>query len=360
MDSKLEANVKENALARPPEEREMESRGERLRPFLVGYMEDIVFVEFSPDYLGKAGLSQLMAKTPVPLHRCNEADFRSEKGMGLDLIAKNMAWVIGIDPAFPHRDTYKAFIKKFLDRRPPEQLAKLAVENAEVENFDEACIFFRAALAMKWDDPNSMYGYARACRAIYNLSDEQDKIGRFKAEAFDYLELLTEIHPKFAPGWYYLGYMYLNMGLYTKTRIAWEGFLSRSGDAKAMEEIGRRLEQIKTPIEIERGYTAVMAGRWQEGLSILEPFSTTVYKDWWPLWHYLGEAYIQAGREEDAKGAFKKLLKLHGTHVETMESLIRIYEIEGDRQAVKKYQDKIRIIREASVDDNGETRESAQ
>ena len=344
MDKKSEAAIRENALARPAGEREMEGRGSRLLPFLVHRMDDFTFVEFGPEYLKKSGLSQLMSGVPVPLRGEDEEAFRTEKGMGLNIIAENMAMVVGINPDFPHRESYKIFILKFLSKRPAGLLSKMAQAQAEDEKYEEACILYRAALVMDWDEPNAMYGYARVCRVLYNLSEEKERVGRFKAEAFDYLELLTELHPRFAQGWYYLGYMYLNMGLYTKAGITWENYLERSKDVSGKEEIKRRLDQIKIPIEIERGYTSVMSGRWQEGIAILEPFSDTVYRDWWPIWHYLGEAYLQAGRTEDAKEAFRSLLKLHGTHVETMESLIEIYREEGDEEMVKKYRGKIELI----------------
>ena len=49
-----------------------------------------------------------------------------------------------------------------------------------------------------------MYSYARAFRAMYLNSQNEEYVGRFKAEALEWLELLTETHPRFAQGYYYL------------------------------------------------------------------------------------------------------------------------------------------------------------
>jgi tetratricopeptide (TPR) repeat protein len=179
---------------------------------------------------------------------------------------------------------------------------------------------------------------------MYNKSCDAPYIGSFKAESLDYLELLTELHPKFGQGWYYLGYMYLNLGLYTKAHLAWERFLPRSRVAKDRGEIRRRMDQIQTPMEIERGYNAVLSGRWDEGLRILEPFTGSVYKDWWPLWYYLGEVYLHTGRGGEAKEAFRRVLSLNATHRETMEELIALYNAEGKPDMAKKYRDKIALL----------------
>ncbi len=45
---------------------------------------------------------------------------------------------------------------------------------------------------------------------MYLASQNEEYVGRFKAEALEWFEILTEVHPKFAQGYYYLGYAYLN------------------------------------------------------------------------------------------------------------------------------------------------------
>ncbi|MDR1953808.1 MAG: tetratricopeptide repeat protein [Clostridiales Family XIII bacterium] len=345
---KRDEHARENALARPASERELAKRYDRIKKYLMGHMDAFVFDTFSDEYLKKTKLEDIMKDVPIPLRKEDMEGFRSEKGLPLTLIGENMARVIGIDPRFRHAEAYAAFLFRFLSRRAAEPLVKKAKNAADKEDYDEACIYFRAALVLKPDDLAAMYGYARVCRAMYNKSNDAAYIGNFKAESLDYLELLTELHPKFGQGWYYLGYMYLNLGLYTKAYLAWESFLPRSRVAKDRREIKQRMDQIQTPMEIERGYNEVLAGRWQDGLRILEPFRESVYKDWWPLWYYMGEAYLNLGRPGEAKDAFHRVLKLNGTHTETMEELMTLYNVEGNQEMVAKYHDKIALIRSGS------------
>ncbi|MDR0357215.1 MAG: tetratricopeptide repeat protein [Clostridiales Family XIII bacterium] len=340
--------ARENALKRPASERELAKRPDRIRPYLIGYMDEFIFDEFSESYLKTSKLDDLMSGVPVPLRKEDLEGFRDEKGLSVSLIGENMARVMGIDPKFRFAEAYMAFLTRFLGKRAPEALVRKAKNAADGEDFDAACICFRAALVMRPDDLAAMYGYARVCRAMYNKSNDAEYIGNFKAESLDYLESLTELHPRFGQGWYYLGYMYLNLGLYTKAYLAWESFLPHSRVAKDRREVRRRMEQIRTPMEIERGYNAVLSSRWEEGIRILVPFRESVYKDWWPLWYYLGEAYLNTGCIEAAEEAFLEVLKLNGTHTETMEELISLYDAEGRADMAKKYRDKIALIRKGT------------
>jgi tetratricopeptide (TPR) repeat protein len=157
--------------------------------------------------------------------------------------------------------------------------------------------------------------------------------------------MLTEIHPEYAYGWYYLGYMYLNMGLYQKARIAWESFLPlRRATPKDRKEIRNRLKQIEIPMKIEEGYNAILAGRWIDGVNTLEPFTESAYREWWPLWYYLGEGYLNTGRREEAREAFTEALRFNASHIESMQELVAIYETEGNREMAKKYADKIALV----------------
>jgi tetratricopeptide (TPR) repeat protein len=105
------------------------------------------------------------------------------------------------------------------------------------------------------------------------------------------------------------------------------------------------MKQIQGPMLIEDGYNAVLAGRWTEGLSLLEPFTESAYKEWWPLWYYLGEGYLNTGRVEEAKNAFTEALRFNASHIDSMRELISIYEAEGNAEMVQKYAKKIDLVR---------------
>jgi len=205
-----------------------------------------------------------------------------------------------------------------------------------------------------------MYSYARACRVMYEHSKNEEYIGRFKAEALDWFEILTETHPRFAMGYYYLGYSYLNMGLYGKAKLAWQDYLKFGRNGKDRREITKRLNQIAHPVAIEDGCLKIGAGRYEEGLDILEPYLKSQFKDWWPLHYYLGRGYVQADRISDAVAEFKKVLQMNGSHLETMKELLLIYEEQDDRANIKKYSEKIKLIEEAQAADQAQLVENTQ
>ena len=80
------------------------------------------------------------------------------------------------------------------------------------------------------------------------------------------------------------------------------------------------------------------------------------FNDWWPLHYYLGVAYEMTGRRSEAVSAFRKVLQLNGSHLETMKELMSIYEDEGDRENTRKYREKIKLI-EAAMEEEPELME---
>lgn len=225
---------------------------------------------------------------------------------------------------------------------------------------DNACIHFRAALCMQFDYMHAMYSYARACRVMYENSRNEEYVGRFKAESLEWFELLTETHPRFAMGYYYLGYSYLNMGLYGKAQLAWQSFLKFTKNNKDRKEINKRLQQIADPVAIEDACLKIGSGRYEEGIRVLEHYDKTQFNDWWPLHYYLGRGYVQAGRIADAVSEYKKVLMTNGSHLETMKELLLIYEEEGDKANIKKYSEKIRMIETAQEEEQAKLVEATK
>ena len=215
---------------------------------------------------------------------------------------------------------------------------------AEREDFDKCHHPFSRRPCTKIDYLHAMYSYARVCREFYLRGDDDKYIGRFKAESMEYFELLTQVHPRFAQAYYYLGYDYLNLGLYQKAALVWQEFLRRSTNFKDEKEIRQRLAQLEQPITIEKGCNAILAGRWYEGLEILEPFLDTNFKGWWPLHYYLGVAYARTGSNAKAVASFKRVLGINGSHVESMNELADLYAISKDRENEKKYRQKAELI----------------
>lgn len=340
---------------------DIQKREDRIGRYFRKYLDRFVFNEFSADFRDKIKAGDLMAGVPIPLRKEDLEAFASGEGVSMQVIAENMTWVIGCDPHFQYTENYVAILNKIFGKKACEGVLKEGRDAAEQGEMDNACIHFRAALCMQPDFLDAMYSYARACRAMYLDSQNEEYVGRFKAEAFDYFELITEMHPKFAQSYYYLGYAYLNMGLYKKAQLTWDKFMEYSKNGKDRKEIRQRLQQLEEPVLIEQGCNDVMAGRYQQGIACLEPFKTSRFKTWWPLFYYLGIAYEMTGQMEDAIACFKKVLTMNASHIETMEELVAIYTQAGDEANIFKYQNKIRMVKAALHEDqmihNAETLE---
>jgi tetratricopeptide (TPR) repeat protein len=329
----------------PAELSELRYRPDRIGKYFKKYLSKFVFVEFGDEFLKGTKIESFMRGVPVPLRKKDVGEFAGGKGLMPNHIAENMTWVMGSDPQFKYDDAYIQYMLKMFNKNIVEQILKEGRNAAEIQDYDNACIHFRACLCVNPTYLHSMYSYAKVCRSMYEKSNNKEYIGRFKAESMDYFELLTELHPRFAQAYYYLGYAYLNMGLYAKAEATWRLFLKTSRISKDMKEIKNRIAQIKEPIRIEEGYTLILSGGYEDGIDILEPFLERKYKDWWPLHYYLGVAYLQMGRTGEAVARFKNVLAMNGSHLETMEELLAIYKSQGDKENITKFETKIKLIR---------------
>jgi tetratricopeptide (TPR) repeat protein len=331
-----------------------ESRKDRIGRYFTKYLKNFVFNEFSNEYLEKQVNMEFMRGVPIPLRQEDIQAFLGGEGLRALHIAENMAWIMGIDPKFQYTSKYVEYMNTFFNHKLVEGLVKEGRDEAEKSDFDGAIIHFRAALVLKPDYIHAMYSYARVCREFYELGGDDNYKGRFKKESIEYFELLTRVHPRFAQAYYYLGYDYLNLGLYQKASLVWQEFLKKNAHPKDAKEIKERLAQLQQPITIEKGYNSILAGRWEEGLEILEPFLSTNFKGWWPLHYYLGVGYARTGDSVKAVASFKRVLGINGSHVESIQELAEIYGKSKDKENEKKYRNKAELI----LSQNGEMEKS--
>ncbi|MDO4551923.1 MAG: tetratricopeptide repeat protein [Bacillota bacterium] len=332
-------------------------REDRVGKYFKKYLKDFVFDEFSPRFLAANPKIAFMSGVPIPLRKVDAEAFRRGEGVENRVLAENMAWVLGADPKFRYNEMYVKYITTYFNVKGAEGFLKEGRDEAEKEEFDAAAIHLRASMMIVPNSFHTIYSYARVCREQYLKSNNPEYIGRFKAESIDYFELLTEVKPNFAYGYYYLGFGYLNMGLYTKAYMTWELFLKYSRSMKDKKEIRTKQKDLEHPMAIEAGCNSVMAGRWREGLQTLEPYTKTSYKDWWPLSYYLGVSYRRLGSEDRALESFRRVLELNPSHLETMEELVQIYRERGDGEGESKYKKKIELIKKQLSKANRNTEE---
>jgi tetratricopeptide (TPR) repeat protein len=318
--------------------------GEYLKPKLSGF----VFGEFSDEFLVLHDLVSQLRGVPIPLKAEDLQNFAGGEGIRPDIIADNMVHVMGCDPHFKYVDSYLAYLRKSFNESLIKVLLDRAHQASEKEEEYEACTYARAALLLDPADRDAMFTYAVITHDMYEESEDAEYVGRLKAESLEYFERISQLYPDFAAAYYYLGYAYLNMGLYTKAQIVWERFVMLAENGKECEEIEERLESIMEPVKIEQACNDIMATRYEKGIEALAAFEGSKYEKWWPMHYYLGMGYCGIGEDEKAESAFRKVLTLNPSHTETMKELVRIYEMRGDKEKSEKYRNKIKLIESQS------------
>ena len=197
---------------------------DRISKYLTPYLNDYIFDELSSNYLNKSGLSDILTGVPVPIRK-DEIESISTL-----TIAKGMSFVLGCDPNFEYKDNYVAYILRVSDKRFAQGLVAEGIERAQKKEYVYACIQFRAAMIIDPQNIDALYCYGRALRDAYEAGEEEDFIARFKTESIEAFEKVTLLRPDFADGYYFLGYGYINLGLYVKAKLTWQEFIRLSQD----------------------------------------------------------------------------------------------------------------------------------
>ena len=330
---------------------------DRISKYLSAINHDMMFAELSSNYLERIEASEILMGIPVPIRSAaGESDGGTTDARE---IVFDMARVVGGDPFFVYADKYLAFIRHAAGEQAEPMLVAEGARSADNGNFEDACMLLRAALRIEPKSRAALYLYGRVCKECQAEAEEdEERAAKFKAEALETFEILTMMHPEFAMGYYFLGYEYLNLGLYLKARLTWQDFMKYSSGteletqdmdddmlAGLRDEIEGRLEELDEPVKIEEACNMIMRGDYQGGKEILDGFREGRYENWWPLWQYLGIAESSLGHNEEAAKCFKKVLQFSPSNTEAMEELAAIYALMGDEEQAAKYREKIKIVR---------------
>ena len=369
----------------------VQGKGDRISRYLSAGNRDMVFGELSDDFLKMMRGYEILRGVPVPVGE-------SENGqIAVRSIVIDMAKVIGGDAAFIYASQYLDYIKEVCGDDAEPMLVAEGAKAADENRFEDACKLLRTALMIDPRSQAAMYLYARACKACYETAaaayaegdygtsgnmknggaggpaviadraaDKAEEyisgyIANFKAESMDAFEVLTMMHPDFAMAYYFLGYAYLNMGLYLKAKLTWDDFMRLSSSAdddrsgldydqleELRHEISGMLLDLDEPVEIEKGCNRIMGGDFAGGRDILSRFKEGRYEKWWPLWYYLGVAESALGNTDEAIADLKRVLVLTPSNTDVMDELAQLYEAVGDQVNAAKYRNKIKLISESN------------
>ena len=329
--------------------------GDRITEYLLPLMDEYIFDELSDNYLEKAGVKDILKGVPVPINKSELGDISNIR------IAHSMAMVIGCDMEFPHRDNYIQYIKRTFTDDFVKPLINEGIEFALKSEYLKACVCFRGAILIWPDNADALYCYGRACKDAYETGEGEEYVGRFKAESLEAFEKLTLLAPDFEMGFYYLGFGYLNLGLYTKAKLTFEDFLKLTEKPleetagipqevldernEAIDEVRSWVSKLDEPVKIEQGYNHILSGRYREGIEALMPYTETEeYKDWWPLYYYLAVAHKEENEPEKAEENLLKALKLSPSDIQIMQLLVEVYESLGNDEKAEKYRSKIKVV----------------
>jgi tetratricopeptide (TPR) repeat protein len=338
------------------------TKNDRVGQYLTHLLDDYEFDMVSDSYINRVKNGSMLKDVPVPFEK-KDLTGKSITGMK---IARNMVFVMGCDPTFRYAKNYLAFIQENYPKDIVKPVLGEGAQEAEQGHPENACALFRGALVLEPDSKDAMYMYGRACVDAYNSGDGEDYIGTFKAEALRMFEELTLKYPDFDGGYYYLGFAYLNLGLYTKAQLTFKVFmqLAEKEDAdadrsvtaedleEAKKEVSEILEKLREPVKIEAGCNDVISGRYERGIAALVKYEDDErFNTYWPLWYYLGIAYEETGDADEAVRCLKEVLRYSPSNRDAMKELADIYQSFGNAEMAEKYRHKIEIVdRNAELD----------
>ena len=315
---------------------------DRLNKYFSKYAEEYAFLELMPDYVRKEHID-FMRGVPLPVKHKYVMDLAGQQGIDFKYFTMGMINMLGIDPEFKYASKYAMFLT-YMNPQIRQVIVNVGIGLAQTEHLDDACITFRAALRIDPDDLDALYNYMLVCRELYQKSSDNQYTSDFKEEVFETLLHMKEVEPDFPKTYYYLGYAYLNSGRYAMAEHEWQEFLRRSGPGEERREIENRLSGLKDAVLIERAYSDIMRGNWEQGLLDLEKYKNTEMMEWWPLSYYLGVGYNRLERYHEALEMLRIAVQKNPSSPEICAELVIANQALGDEVNAEKYRRKLNIL----------------
>lgn len=358
-------------------------------------------IRLADDFYERLGISNEALKVPLPVRKEDLQTLKKGEELPADRIVDNLVFACS-DPSFD--SIYSAYIYS-LTRMFGNNLSKILIGAGDAYagqgHYMRAAIVFRAMerILLYLKDHSEQgpdvsgeefdnfqkdieehiliakFRFAMALHVEYNRiaeslrqegDGEQEKLEKIrvlKAEVLELLELVTKEDPEFYPAYYPLAYAYWNLGQYTKASICFKrytdlidnlsnkpdqsGEVNREGLEKQYRFAQENIEELKDLVTVEQAINDVLRGAFLAGLETLKDFvDDKRFKAWWPIHFYIAFAQENLGLTDAAIFSYLKVLRLNGSHIGSMEGLMRSYDRIGDEEKVEKYRKKISLVKE--------------
>lgn len=285
--------------------------------------DEVVFIELKEGKSITLNNASLEAGLPVPImfkYVIDKVQGIADVDINLKSIMEAMAFIIGVDSVFPHKETYMSFMRA-VDPKVSENIYALGAKALSEEKYLEAAIFFKSAWEFEKDEADILFNYARACElAAESNRENAEWVKILEGEAYEVYMLVIEKFPDMALAYYHIGFHLVNQKSYKAAQGVWEKAVSLGIHDDAKEDILKNLTHLWSRIQYEEGYTFILEGFPDEGLVKLLPLEED-NPDWWNLMFFIGLAYRQKQDYDNAIYYYKRTLNLNTGHVDTFNEI---------------------------------------
>lgn len=307
---------------------------ETVRDFFKKRTEDLSFITLKADaQINVVGYQMPKEGLIVPLLTeelaQNIKTRREEEVLTLGAILRGMGYTLGVDRDFLYRQEYEKFMRA-VDQEIEGFLLAQGAKAADQGKLLESIIYFRGVLTIHPEHPAALlhYGVSLLKYCADYMKGKGKEAKALKNEAKRALEdlLSYEEHPL---AYYHLAYIYQEEKQFVKAQLYLEKLLAQEGDELMKHQAMHMMQQLEDLANYERGYTAVLAHRPEEGLKYLLPLEEK-YEEWWNLLFFIALAHRQMGKYVDALNYFQRVLEIKPDQVDALAEASLCYGSLGD------------------------------
>ncbi len=244
-------------------------------------------------------------------------------------ILRNMCLMLGLDADFELNENYMAIMQHMI-ASPYQYALSLGVESARHKRYIDAIAFFKAAQQFN-DAPFESYFHLG--RLYYEMShsdsyaDEALKLAEAAFLAADDIKASGDVD-------YFLCIIYYNLKSYQSAHAYAMKALSGDIDQALKQDLIDKMTSIEDRMYYERGYTAIINGRYQEGLEQLLSISEEGEDDF-RVQFFIGVGYRAQGMYQKAIMHLNKSRDLNPARAEVYTELGNCLMSIGDMQSAK-------------------------